>query len=104
MIEVYEKDLEKFVLFDLDNNAYFLQDNKPLSFIEFINAVKTGNYEIERIAQDPYSAVSAFKSKSSDFDYNFLQIQLVANDELLNDWYKRVAQVPFIHHDGSLLF
>ena len=104
MIEVYERKLNKFILFDLDNNAYFLQNDTPLSLIEFVNAVKSNDYEIKRIAKDPYMAVSGFKSKSSNFDYNFLMTQLVANDDLLKQWYERVIQVPFIHIDNSYYY
>ena len=35
MIEIYRHDFNKWVLYDLDNNAYFSANQIPLSLLEF---------------------------------------------------------------------
>ncbi len=43
MIEVFRDDLKKWVLYDIDNNCYFIKNKTPLSFVEFWIALLRNN-------------------------------------------------------------
>jgi hypothetical protein len=95
MIEVFRIDYDKWVLYDLDNNAYFERNKIPLSLIEFVNAVKSDDYTIKYLANDIKLDISNFKSVNN-VSYSFWY-EMMSNDEKsLKDWYKRVIQVPII--------
>jgi len=95
MIEVYQTDLEKWVLYDLDSNFYFSQNGIPLSLIEFIDAVKNNNYEIHILASDTKLDVSQFLAQNG-YEYAFYAESIYANEETQKNWYKRIIQIPMI--------
>lgn len=95
LIEVYRDDYGKWVVYDLDNNAYFTADGQPLSLYEFVNHVKTNDYEIIFIADDTELDASDFKA-NNDYEYAFLSESISANEDTLRKWYKRSIQVPLI--------
>jgi len=99
MIEVYRKDLDKWVLYDLDNNAYFSQNGIELSLIEFADKVKGNNYKINYLSSDSKLDISNFKSKDN-FDYAFFGETIFSNEETLRLWYARIAQVPLIQNEN----
>ena len=103
MIEVYHVDLQKWILYDLDNNAYFLKNGIPLSLIEFIDAVKHDNYQIYILATDTTLDVSNFVA-NNEFEYAFYAESVYANENTLKIWYKRVIQVPMISEDKFSYF
>ena len=103
MIEVYHVDLQKWILYDLDNNAYFLKNGIPLSLIEFIDVVKHDNYEIYLLATDTTLDVSNFVA-NNDYEYAFYAESVYANENTLKIWYKRVIQVPMISEDKFSYF
>ena len=103
MIEVYNDDLQKWILYDLDANAYFLKNEIPLSLIEFINAVKNDNYEIRILANDTTLDVSNFLAKNN-YEYAFYAESVFANENTLKIWYKRVIQVPMISENEFSYF
>lgn len=95
MIEIYRDDYGKWVVYDLDNNAYFVSNGLPLSLYEFVLSVKNNNYDIIFISYDTKLDVSNFKSIDG-YEYAFFSEKMLANEENLRDWYKRVIQVPLI--------
>lgn len=95
MIEVYRNDIKKWVLYDLDGNAYFSQNGIPLSLIEFVDAVKNNNYEIHILASDTTLDVSNFLAENT-YDYAFYAESVYANENTQKNWYKRVIQIPMI--------
>lgn len=95
MIEVYRTDLKKWVLYDLDTNAYFSQNEIPLSLVEFVDTVKNNNYEINLLATDTTLDVSNFLTKNN-YDYAFYAESVYANENTQKNWYKRVIQIPMI--------
>ena len=103
MIEVYHVDLQKWILYDLDNNAYFLKNGIPLSLIEFIDAVKHDNYQIYILATDTTLDVSNFVA-NNDYEYAFYAESVYANENTLKIWYERVIQVPMISEDKFSYF
>ena len=103
MIEVYRVDLQKWILYDLDNNAYFLKNGIPLSLIEFIDVVKHDNYEIYLLATDTTLDVSNFVA-NNDYEYAFYAESVYANENTLKIWYERVIQVPMISEDKFSYF
>lgn len=103
MIEVFRNDYGKWVVYDLDNNAYFLKDNKPLSLIEFVESVKNDDYDIKFLASDTTLDISNFKS-SSEFDFAFFSEGITANENTLRNWYQHVIQVPLIKHEGNFYY
>lgn len=96
MIEVYRNDLNKWVLYDLDNNAYFTDDGIPLSLYEFVDKVQNDDYEIKFLASDTKLDISNFKSSDKSYDFGFIAESITSNESSLRNWYKRIAQVPLI--------
>jgi hypothetical protein len=103
MIEVYHDDFKKWVLYDLDNNAYFSKNEIPLSLIEFIDAVKSDDYEVHLLASDTRLDVSNFNAKNN-YDFSFFAEGIYANENTKKNWYKRVIQVPMIEEDKFSYF
>jgi hypothetical protein len=97
MIEVRRDDLGKWILYDLDENAYFLHKTTPLSLVEMIAHAASGDYEIKLLATDAPLDVSNFKSPKNGFDWA-LCTELTRTKQGLRNWYKRVLQVPVIDH------
>lgn len=103
MIEVFREDYDKWVLYDLDNNVYFVNDEKPLSLLEFVALIKTANYEIKHLASDTTLDVSNFKNKNG-YEYAFYVERLHADERYLREWYERTIQIPLIHADDDILY
>ena len=95
MIEIYRPDLNKWVLYDLDNNAYFSANQIPLSLLEFHKAVGKDNYNIHFVADDTKNDISNFK-ENNGYDYAFISESINSNEDTLRDWYHRVIQVIII--------
>ena len=86
MIEIYDRNLKKWILFDIDNNSYFInqQRKEPLSLIEFSKYVKSKHYNLEPLAYDISYAnnMNSFYNEKVFFDKK--------------NWYRRVVQVIMI--------
>ena len=95
MIEIYRSDFSKWVLYDLDNNAYFSANQIPLSLLEFHDAVSKENYNIHFLADDTKNDISNFK-ENNGYDYAFVAESINSNEDTLRDWYHRVIQVIII--------
>ncbi|MEX0656250.1 MAG: transglutaminase domain-containing protein [Nitrosopumilaceae archaeon] len=95
MIEVYREDFNKWILYDLDNNAYFSSEGMPLSLIEFLDYVKEDNYEINYIASDIKLDVSNFLAENG-YEYAFFSESILSNERNLRDWYSHIIQVILI--------
>jgi hypothetical protein len=94
MIEVYRKDLRKWVLYDIDGNCFFTWRAAPLSIVEFAYAVMGDySYEIVLLANDTRLDVSNFKGKDGKADYAFFCERMNAG---VRQWYRRVMQVPML--------
>jgi hypothetical protein len=91
LLEVYQEDIAKWVLYDLDMDVYFSYQNNPLSLLEFKERIATSDYQIDYISQD-------IRAMADDYDlrnYNYA----FANELRLTDlysWYKRLIQFSFI--------
>lgn len=96
MIEVYRKDYNKWVVYDLDNNSYFSSKGTPLSLIEFAEHAANENYEINYIASNSNVDFANFIDNETNYDYAFLLEARFANDYSRKQWYKRVMQVPMV--------
>ncbi len=103
LIEVYREKHHKWVLYDLDNNACFYQDETPLSLIEFSDLSASGEYRIQYLSNDNRLDVSNFLAKSTNYDYVFVAERLI-DEHLLKKWYKRVMQVPMILDNDKFYF
>jgi len=100
MLEVFRDDYNKWVVYDLDGNAYFEKDKTPLSLIEWYQLIPNDDYEIIFLADDIKVDVSNVSPKD-DFDYVFLSESVIMNEEQQRKWYKRVIQIPMIQDDDS---
>ncbi|MBC8871692.1 MAG: hypothetical protein H8E44_19875 [Planctomycetes bacterium] len=95
MIEVYRKDLRKWVLYDVDGNCFFTWRETPLSLVEFAYAVMSDKpYEINKLANDTRLDVSNFKGNDGKADYAFFCERMNA---AVRQWYRRIVQVPMLH-------
>ena len=72
LIEVFKEELKKWVVYDIDNDAYFTKDGNPLSLIEFTKQVRDGKYDINFIAKKNDIDTSNFFDKQNNYDYSFL--------------------------------
>ena len=96
MIEIYRDDLRKWVVYDLDNNAFFTYNGKPLSLVEFVNHVQHNDYKITFLASDAKMDISNFKRINDAYDYAFVAESVMANEDTLRNWYSRIIQVALI--------
>lgn len=112
MIEVLHHKSSKYVLYDLDNNAYFTSPDgqRRLSLLDWVEATSISAhpagggpahamaYAMHPLAGDTRLDVAGFRSEEG-FDWTFLGERTHAD---LHKWYRRVAQVPLIkkgaHH------
>ena len=91
MIEVFNDDWGKWVLYDIDCNAYFIGAGElPLSLDEFLVVSQTGEYRIESLAADPFCSVLDLEKDS--FSWGFIAERLV-DETQLRAWYRRVCQI-----------
>ena len=95
MIEIYHPTLNKWVLYDLDNNAYFSVNQVPLSLLEFHESIYKENYKIHFLASDTKNDISNFTG-NDEYDFAFLMESINSNENTLRDWYDRVVQVVII--------
>lgn len=102
MLEILRKDIGKWVLYDLDNNAYFIDpaSKKPLNLIEFSSRIGNRDYEIVALSADTRVDISAFQS-GNGYDYGFFAEAVNAD---LETWYARVMQVPLINDGNHFYF
>ncbi|MDC0041335.1 hypothetical protein OAJ50_01270 [Candidatus Nitrosopelagicus sp.] len=96
LIEVFQEKLKKWVLYDIDNDAYFTHNGNPLSLLEFTKKVKENNYEINFIAKKNDIDISNFVDKENNYNYSFLIEARFLDEETRRKWYNRVFQVPMI--------
>lgn len=99
LIEVYREKYNKWVVYDLDNNAYFSKNEIPLSLIEFSEQSSNLDYKINYIASNPNLDIANFIDNKTNYDYAFLIEARFVNKESSKQWYKRVMQVPLIGDD-----
>ncbi len=96
LIEVFQEKLKKWVLYDIDNDAYFTHNGNPLSLLEFTKKVKENDYEINFIAKKNDIDISNFVDKENNYNYSFLIEARFLDEETRRKWYNRVFQVPMI--------
>lgn len=99
LIEIYREDYKKWVLYDLDNNVYFLHNKTPLSMVEFSDYYKSEDYELKYISGDVNCDILNHKSISPDNGFIF-SCDIANNEKTLKKIYKRLMQVTFIN-DGN---
>jgi len=94
LIEVWRGRWSKWVLYDLDNNSYFMpsEGNVPLSLLEFSQAIINNDYKIIHLSSDTRLDVSNFTS-SDGYSYSLFSEGINTN---IRHWYRRVMQVPLI--------
>ncbi|MEK7142595.1 MAG: transglutaminase domain-containing protein [Patescibacteria group bacterium] len=92
MLEVFDD--SRWQVYDLDNNVRLLADGQPLNFLEFAERASSGDYQIEKIADDADYAVRG--SNKAGYDYSFYFEAILSNEETLRKWYQKVIQVPLI--------
>ncbi|WP_431064164.1 transglutaminase domain-containing protein [Methylotuvimicrobium sp.] len=102
MLEVYRAELDKWLVYDLDNNTYFIDrlSKKPLNVVEFSARVASRDYQVVSLSADTRVDISAFQAKNG-YDYGFFAEAINAD---LATWYARVMQVPLINDDGRYYF
>ena len=100
LIEVWRDRWNKWVLYDLDNNSYFMPsegDVPPLSLFEFSQAIINDDYKILYLSSDTRLDVSNFTSFDG-YSYSLFSEGVYAN---IRRWYRRVMQVPLIFDVSS---
>lgn len=96
LIEVYRPEYNKWIVYDLDNDRKFSKNRQPLSFLELVENVNTGDYEVEKISNSIRGDASGFIDQSSGYNYSLLWETMTASDDRIRRWYKRVLQALLI--------
>lgn len=104
LVEVYREELKKWILYDVDNDAFFSSNGIPLSLLEFVKKVREDDYDIEFIARKNDIDISNFVDRENSYDYGFLIEARFLNEQTRRKWYKRVFQVPMIVDEGKSYF
>ena len=104
LVEVYREELKKWILYDVDNDAFFSSNGIPLSLLEFVKKVREDDYDIEFIARKNDIDISNFVDRENSYDYGFLIEARFLNEQTRRKWYKRVFQVPMIVDEGKSCF
>jgi len=94
LIEVFNERYEKWVLYDLDNNFYFVNEKGlPLSLIEAISNISNGNYKLIPLSND----IKVYDMKK----FNLFSEVIVNN---IDTWYKRCMLIQLIKHSNKIYF
>ncbi|RAP27597.1 hypothetical protein DID74_00405 [Candidatus Marinamargulisbacteria bacterium SCGC AG-333-B06] len=94
LIEVFNERYEKWVLYDLDNNFYFVNEKGlPLSLIEAISNISNGNYKLIPLSND----IKVYDMKK----FNLFSEVIVNN---IDTWYKRCMLIPLIKRSNKIYF
>lgn len=96
LIEIFSKDLDKWIVYDLDNSCYFVNNQTALSLLEFVEKVNSGEYGIKKLSNKISTDISNFKDEKNGYDYAFVIEERLSNEKQLRKWYKHVIQVPLI--------
>jgi hypothetical protein len=96
LIEVFRPELKKWVVYDIDNDAFFTHNNVPLSLIEFVENIPKDAFSIEYIARRNDIDVKNFLDDKSNYDYGFLIESRFLDDDTRRKWYRHIFQVPMI--------
>jgi hypothetical protein len=104
LFEVFHPKFKKWVIYDFYNNSYFINNdvpsgkNVPFSIVELVDALKNNTaFKIIKIAND--SRLGSFKAPES-----FLYEELMADNEMIMTWYKRVLQIALVRKGQFLYF
>jgi len=96
LLEVWRSDLNKWVLYDLDNNFVFTDNNGVLlSLWEVLAVVNSDNYNMKPISVDTPLDISNFKTTT--YDYGLYTETVISNKY---NWLKRVFAFPTIVDNG----
>ena len=103
LLEVYEADNDRWVLYDLDNNVQIFQKETPLSLVDFVYCVGNGSYEIKYISDDIRVDISNFYDNGSNYSYAFI-VERFSTNESQHQLYQRLMQVPMIFDNEDWYF
>jgi hypothetical protein len=104
LIEVYRSNHKKWILYDLDNNCFFMRNGEPLSFVEVSGIIDNNqDYEIVPLSNDTKLAVNSFNDKKG-YEYDFFSEAIMTTDSSLKYWYSRVLQIPMIKEKEHFIF
>jgi hypothetical protein len=91
MLEAYNHNYQKWVLYDLRNAAIPLYNQTPLSELEFVNIVKKNeNYNLQIIANGVYDNSSTAGNQVPIID------EQLRSDSVLKVYYREIMQVALI--------
>ncbi|MBS1772877.1 MAG: hypothetical protein JST82_08450 [Bacteroidetes bacterium] len=99
LIEVFDKEANKWIVADIDNNSLFKSKNNEtlLSFKEFRDALYTDNVKQVLISKDVKFDISGFKSLHN-YTMGFIMERRNNSEQLLN-WYRRIFKTMIIEKD-----
>lgn len=90
LLEVYDSNIRRWMLYDIDNDMSFSKEGHPLSLIEWFRALSTNSYTLCPLSSD----IRAFPGKSVyRNDLTFLDEMRIAD---LKTWYQHTMQSFFI--------
>jgi len=103
LVEAYDPGTQKWQVFDITNNCYFTDNNKPLSFLELYKALKESrNLEVRRLATDSQYDHTGFGNSGYNYSLGAERISTLSS---LKKWYARDFQAALIQSPkGFVLF
>lgn len=100
MIELYDRKHQQWILYDLSSNAYFTQDGKRLSFLDFYRQTRQGHYEINKISNEKKYNITT----KDGFNLAFYMDYISYNEQTLRRWYRKMMQSIGIRHNNLYVF
>ena len=99
MVEVWDANASKWVLFDLDFNILFEQSGSPLDFISSVDAVKADSYAVRKLSSDAPFDTSGWYIDGTFYSYHAERVFLEQHD-----WRARVFASTALHDAGVWYF
>ena len=83
-------------LYDPSFNVCFSENGRRLSLVDAVKSLKHGTVTLERLS----NMVGRGPFGSRRPGHSFWLDELVGSNEILYDWYRRLAGVPLVHDNG----
>ena len=99
LVEIWSPVIGLF-LYDSSFNRCFLSDGQCLSLVDVVRFLRCRQVRLERLPGNTGHVIH----RAEGYDYGFAVDERRESDELLYDWYRRMAGVPLIHGVGAHVF
>ena len=102
LVEVWPEEgrWSSWLLYDPSFNVCFMENGRRLSLVDAVDGFRNRRVTLSRLPGNFRHGTY----RTADFDYCFWVSERRDSDEMLYDWYCRIAGVPLILDDGKYAF